>query len=100
MRPLFLSALESVDSDVDLGGADQRRELRRRHGAVLAVIAAGGIIGSLIRYQLGLWWPAPPRAFPWATLAINVYLIATLIAALLATTVGMSLYPPRSSSGG
>lgn len=150
MRPLFLSALESVDSDVDLGDADQRRELRRRHGAVLAVIAAGGIIGSLIRYQLGRWWPAPPRAFPWATLAINVngslligalmvvlcrrwqahplarpflgagvlggyttfstftvdilmlvranrpilaagYLIATLIGALLATTVGMSL---------
>lgn len=72
MRPLFLSALEPVDSDVDLGDPGQRRELRRRHGAVLAVIAAGGILGSLLRYQLGLWWPAPPRAFPWATLAINV----------------------------
>lgn len=72
MRPLVLSALEPVDSDVDLDDPVQRRELRREHGAVLAVIAAGGIIGSLARYRIGLWWPARPAGMPWATVTINL----------------------------
>lgn len=39
---------------------------------VLLLIASGGIIGALLRYQLGLWWPTPTGQVPWTTLTINV----------------------------
>ena len=39
---------------------------------VLAVIAAGGAIGAVARYLIGLAWPTPIGAFPASTLAINV----------------------------
>ena len=39
---------------------------------VLAVIAAGGAIGAVARYLIGLAWPTPISAFPASTLAINV----------------------------
>jgi fluoride exporter len=38
----------------------------------LAAIAAGGVVGALCRYGLGVAAPAGPRDFPWATFAINV----------------------------
>jgi len=69
---LILSALEPVDSDVDLDDRLQRWELRRKHGPVLLVIAAGGVLGALLRYQLGRWWPTPVPQFPWTTLLINL----------------------------
>jgi len=72
VRPWLLSALEPVDSDVDLGDPVQRRELRRHHGLVVAVIAAGRVLGALLRFQLGVWWPAAPPGFPWTTLTINL----------------------------
>ena len=34
--------------------------------------AAGGVIGALGRYGVGVAWPTPVGAFPKATLAINV----------------------------
>lgn len=85
MRPLFLHAMEPMDSDVDLADPAQRQELRREHGAVVAVIAVGGAIGALLRYQLGLWWPTAAPAFPWGTLLINVtgsLLLGVLIVAI------------------
>ncbi|GHH82380.1 putative fluoride ion transporter CrcB 1 [Streptomyces sulfonofaciens] len=63
---------ESTDSDVDLHLPAQRGELRRGHGAVVAVIALGGVLGSTARYGTGLLWPTPPGAFPWTTLLVNV----------------------------
>jgi fluoride exporter len=48
---------------------------RARHGAhaaVLGVIAAGGVVGSLARYGLSRAWPAPAGGLPWATLVTNV----------------------------
>lgn len=62
----------AIDSDVDLTVPAQRRELGRGHGAVLLVIAMGGAIGSLLRYQAGLIWPTPAAAFPTTTLVVNV----------------------------
>jgi fluoride exporter len=41
-------------------------------GPVVTVVAAGGALGAMARYGAGLLWPAAPRAFPWATLGINV----------------------------
>jgi CrcB protein len=39
---------------------------------VLAVISAGGAIGSLARYAIGNALPPSPDGFPWATFIINV----------------------------
>ena len=72
MAGRILSALEPVDSDVDLNDPVQRQELRRKHGIVLLVIAAGGVLGAVTRFQFGRWWPTPAGSFPWTTLLINV----------------------------
>lgn len=40
--------------------------------AVLSAVAAGGVLGSLGRYAVGLALPHRPGGFPWATLAVNV----------------------------
>ncbi|GAA2892543.1 hypothetical protein Acy02nite_63070 [Actinoplanes cyaneus] len=38
----------------------------------LAVVAAGGVLGALARYGIGVAWPHAPAEFPWATWSINV----------------------------
>ncbi|MBB2915591.1 CrcB protein [Streptosporangium becharense] len=62
---------EPVDPDVELADARQRQELRRSHYRVLAVIAAGGALGTGARYAAALVWPTPAGAFPWTTLGVN-----------------------------
>jgi fluoride exporter len=52
------------DRAVGLGG-------RRNDPSTLAAIGVGGFLGAVVRYQLGLWWPAG-TGFPWTTFAINV----------------------------
>jgi CrcB protein len=39
---------------------------------VLAAIAAGGFLGALARYELGLAWPTAAGHFPATTFTINV----------------------------
>jgi CrcB protein len=51
-----------MDPDVDL----------RARALVLATISAGGVLGALARYALGVAWPHSPTGFPWATWTINV----------------------------
>ncbi|MEV0148349.1 MULTISPECIES: CrcB family protein [unclassified Nonomuraea] len=51
--------------------AARRRELRRAHRRVLAVIAAGGAIGAGARYGAALLWPTSATSFPWTTLGVN-----------------------------
>ncbi len=41
-------------------------------GPVLAVVAAGGVLGALARYGLGLALPTGRAGFPWTTFGINV----------------------------
>jgi CrcB protein len=48
-----------------------RRVLANRWD-ILAVIAAGGALGSLARWQLSRLLPHPAAAFPWATFDTNV----------------------------
>jgi CrcB protein len=45
---------------------------RRESFAVVGVIALGGAIGSLLRYQAGVIWPTSAGTFPTTTLVINV----------------------------
>lgn len=48
----------------------RRRELRRYRLQVLLVIALGGVLGAAARFAVQA--AAPPGAFPWATLIINL----------------------------
>lgn len=70
-RPIHGPSLP-LDPDVDLRDPPQRAELAASHGAILAVIAAGGAVGALGRYGLTLCWPTPAGGFPWAVFVINV----------------------------
>lgn len=63
---------EPIDPDVDLHIPDQRGELWREHGAVIAVIAFGGGLGAMARYGMAEWMPTRPGLFPWGTFATNV----------------------------
>jgi len=42
-----------------------------RAPSVVAVVGAGGFIGALGRYELGLAWPTPAGHVPWSTFTIN-----------------------------
>lgn len=61
-----------MDPDVDLRLPSNRRELRDRPWVVLAVIAAGGVLGAESRYGLQRAFPHRAGAFDWATFGINV----------------------------
>jgi CrcB protein len=39
---------------------------------VLLAVSAGGVLGAVSRYGIGVAWPHDPRGFPWATWAVNV----------------------------
>lgn len=58
-----------TDPDVDLHDPKQRKELS---ATLLAVIAAGGVVGALARYGLGELLPHTPGAWPLATWLTNV----------------------------
>jgi CrcB protein len=47
-------------------------ESGHRDAAALAVIAIGGGVGSLLRYEFSRHWPAHAGDLPWTTLAINL----------------------------
>lgn len=60
---------------------------------VLAVIAAGGALGSAARYELGVLWPQPSDRMPWTTLLIN--LLGSLLLGMLVVAVTELWRPHR-----
>lgn len=48
----------------------------------LALVAVGGVLGSLARYAVGTAVPHPAAGWPWATLTVNV--VASLLIGVLA----------------
>jgi CrcB protein len=42
------------------------------HARVLAVVAAGGMLGSAARYGLAVALPASPGGVPWSTFLVNI----------------------------
>ncbi len=68
----------------------------------LAVVAAGGVIGALARYAIGVAWPHTPATFPWATWSINVsgcFLIGVLYTLLARFRPGHRLTRPFLGTG-
>ncbi|GAB2557636.1 fluoride efflux transporter CrcB [Nocardia heshunensis] len=86
-----------VDPDIDIHQPEQRRELSRSHGAILAVISVGGAVGALSRYGLAQLWPTPAGGLPWATFVTNVigcFLIGVLMVAVTEIWVAHPLVRP------
>lgn len=53
---------------------------------MVAAVAAGGFLGALGRYELGLAWPTSAGHFPWTTFTINIsgsFLLGLVLALLL-----------------
>ena len=44
----------------------------RGERAVVAVVAAGGALGALARFEAGVIWPTGRGTFPWTTVVVNV----------------------------
>lgn len=67
-------AAEPVDPDtaIDPWPPKPRRTHAREQAEILAVIAAGGVLGACARYGATLIWPTSVGAFPWTTFWINV----------------------------
>ncbi|MGW2841664.1 fluoride efflux transporter CrcB [Streptomyces sp. NPDC001493] len=61
-----------------------------REAAVLGVVAAGGVIGTLARYAATLAWPTAVGAFPWTIFLVNAVGCA-LIGVLMVLTVERSV---------
>jgi CrcB protein len=60
---------------------------------VVGVVALGGVIGSLLRYQAGLIWPTPVGAFPTTILLVN--LLGCLVIGVFLTVVTEVWTPHR-----
>lgn len=65
-----MSDVRAAGAAVRTGSTGRRRPTRLRPD-VLAVIAAGGVLGAEARYGLGILLPHP-AAWPWSTLLVNV----------------------------
>lgn len=63
---------------------------------MLAAIAAGGFLGTVARYEVGVAFPAAPGAVPWATFAVNTsgaFAIGLVLAAIRGRRVSPLVRP-------
>jgi len=56
-----------------------------RTAEILAVVAVGGVLGVLARYQAGLWWPPRSGRFDVTTLVVN--LVGCLLIGIASTVI-------------
>lgn len=73
--------------------AVRRSRLPRIHGGSVVAVAAGGFVGGVARYLVGLAWPTPAGSVPWAIFTVNTAGAFTL--ALLVVLV-MEVLPPTT----
>ncbi len=71
----------------------RRSRLPRIHGGSVVAVAAGGFVGGLARYLVGLAWPAPAGSFPWAICTVNT--AGAFVLALLLVLV-LEVLPPST----
>jgi CrcB protein len=85
-----------VDPDVDLHVPPHRRQ-RSWDPAVLAAVAAGGVLGAEARYGLSVLLPHEPGQWPMVTWLINIsgcFLIGILMVAITELTSPHRLVRP------
>ena len=82
----------AVDPDVDLHVPAQRQE-RALDPALLAAIAAGGVLGAEARFALEWILATPDGGWPWATWLINV--VGSLLLGVLMGVLGRLRRPHR-----
>ena len=83
-----------IDSDVSarLTFSAHTSSILRERWDIIAVIAAGGAVGSAARYGAGVLWPHDPSQIAWSTFAVNV--VGGLLLGLLMVFVN-DVWPPR-----
>lgn len=74
-------------------GRPARSRWPRIHWVVVALVAAGGVAGGLVRYTVTDAWSTPAGAFPWAVFTVNTA-GALVLGLLLAVT--LELLPPST----
>lgn len=65
---------------------ERRSRWPRIHWLTVAAVAAGGFVGGLVRYLVGLGMPTPTGTFPWAIFTVNTagaFLLALLLVLVL-----------------
>jgi CrcB protein len=88
--------VEPVDPDVDLPAPAQRHQ-PRRDPAVLAAVAAGGVLGAEARYGLSVLLPHQPGQWPVSTWSVNTsgcFLIGILMVVITELTSPHRLVRP------
>ena len=50
----------------------RRARITRESVEVVGVVALGGVVGSLVRYEASVIWPNPPGTFPSTILLVNL----------------------------
>jgi fluoride exporter len=65
----------------------------RGNAPVVGAVAAGGVIGALGRYGLGVAFPHSRTGFPWATFGINVSGCLLIGALIVLVTEGPAAHP-------
>lgn len=73
--------------------ARRRSRWPRIHWLTVAAVAAGGFLGGLARYLVGLALPTTPGTFPWAVFLVNT--AGAFILALLLILV-LEVLPPTT----
>ncbi len=87
---------------MDVTVPTQRLELARHHGALLVVVAVGGVLGAEARYGVGRAIPSSSAGMPWAVLLVNIsgsLLLGLLMAWLAANPGAHRLVRPLLGAG-
>jgi CrcB protein len=64
-----------------------------RDASIVGAVAAGGVLGALARYGLGVEFPHPRTGFPWATFGINVSGCLLIGVLVVMVTEGFAAHP-------
>lgn len=65
----------------------------RIHWGMVLAVAIGGFFGGIVRYAVGLAWPAPAGTFPWGIFVVNT--AGAFVLALLLVLV-LEVLPPTT----
>lgn len=73
------------DAEDVIAGRPPGAAVLRGQGPAVAVVALGGVAGSLARWAAGLLLPTVPGVFPWGTVGVNV--LGSLLMGVLVVVV-------------